>query len=280
MTTKSIPLPSFTSLTPHILFSHRDSTPASLDPALIVLCTWVSASRRNIAKYTSHYAAHYQHTPQPIIESTVTDMVFGTDASQFRAFAPARDLILSTLSASGPGSVLLHVFSNGGAQTASRLLKSIPEKERLQALRAVVFDSCPGKGTLQRSVDAMLFSLPRTWFFAIFGRAIVCALCALLWMMEALFGVENVVSVARRRLLGPRIVGRHVPRVYMYGMKDKMVWWQDVQEHAEEARDRGYIAVDEVKFEDGDHCAYIMRDGDKYWKTVQNIVGTGRRQVN
>ncbi|KAF2224829.1 hypothetical protein BDZ85DRAFT_280047 [Elsinoe ampelina] len=274
------PLPLFHPISPQILYhspppTSHSSPPPPDHPALILLCTWASASRRNIAKYTATYTTLYPSTPILILESTVTDMVFATDASQARAFAPARDVILSTLATAGSGSVLLHVFSNGGAQTAGRLMVSLPVRERERLLKGVVLDSCPGGTGMGRSADAMRASLPRTWVWGVVGWVVVWVVLLGVMVVEVVFGVENVVSVARRRLVDPEVVGREVPRVYLYGKKDKMVWWEDVAAHVREARE-GCERVEEVRFEDGDHCAYIVKNDREYWEAITNLVG-GKR---
>lgn len=274
-------LPGFTRLTPGVLL-HNSSEPSSRSdssPSLIILCTWVSASRRNIAKYTSHYQMLYPLASLLVIESTVKDMVFGTDNSQAKRFAPAREVILAHSNPGKPRSVLLHIFSNGGSQSAGRLLVSLPQQARQVMLRAIVLDSCPGKGTLDRSVEAMVVSLPRTWFFRVFGRLIVYLLCVFVMVMDEVFGVENVVTVAGRRLLDDELIPKHVPRAYLYSRTDKMVWCQDVKEHADQARQKGYAHVGDVMFEQGQHCAHIQKNGTEYWQAVNSVIRSGGTKI-
>ena len=43
-------------------------------PTLIVLCTWMSAHRKHISKYTSHYRLKYPNADLLIIESSIADI--------------------------------------------------------------------------------------------------------------------------------------------------------------------------------------------------------------
>ncbi|KAG8627382.1 hypothetical protein KVT40_004865 [Elsinoe batatas] len=218
--------------------------------------------------YTSRYLDLYPHTPQLVLESTVADMLFASDTSQARAFTPAREVLTR---AEGTGGLVFHVFSNGGAQTLGRLLVSMPRPQGW-VMRALVLDSCPGDGTLRRSADAIMFSLPRAWVFVVFGGIVVYAICAVIRILDLVFGIPSVVRVSRRRLLDVELIGREVPRLYLYGKKDRMIWWEDVRRHAEHARQKGYVTVDEVLFEEGSHCAYVLKDGEEYWHAITSLI--------
>ncbi|PNS20826.1 37S ribosomal protein S24, mitochondrial [Sphaceloma murrayae] len=269
------PFANYQALGPGILYHNTSSATSTgvpstaLSPSLIILCTWVSAPLRAVAKYTSYYEQTHPSSSILVLTSTVNDMVFGTDARQAARFAPARDVILSH--ASQPSGVLLHVFSNGGCQTAGRLLVSLPKEIRKSLLRAVVFDSCPGKGTFGRSARAMMASLPRTWFFRVFGMPIVMVLLLMVMLLDEVFGVDNVVTVARGRMGVGDVIPRRVPRLYLYGRRDRMVKWEDVEDHAKTARRQGCERVQEVIFDDGGHCALIVADSREYWGAVDRI---------
>lgn len=116
-------------------------------PSLVVLCTWMSAHRKHISKYTQQYRQQYPKAEILVIESEVADLTYRTNSSQQARLQPARDVLLSHRSQGAEGhgqrKAVLHIFSNGGSQSAIQLVTSLPKSVRLQAFSAIIFDSCP-----------------------------------------------------------------------------------------------------------------------------------------
>lgn len=260
--------------------------------SLVTLCTWVAASPRHIAKYTDVYRSLFPTASILVLQSSLADMVYRTDGAQQTRLARARDVILSRATTEGQqrsanaheaggndkGSVLLHAFSNGGAQCAGQLAVALPPQQRQCVFRGLVLDSCPGRGTYMRSANAIILSLPKASVARVIGTIIVHLVLVVLFFFDRVAGFENVITCARRRLNSQVLFDRAAPRLYLYSKADEMVWYEDVQEHAAQARENGYESVNEVSFEGSGHCAHATIDGEKYWDAVRSLV-EGRQTI-
>lgn len=245
------------------------------DPSLIVLCTWMSANRKHIAKYTQQHRKQYPDAEVLVIESSVADIIYRPNHTQQERLRPARDILFSHISSQTQDDqrkVLLHVFSNGGAQCALQLVTGLPDDLRLAAFTAVVFDSCPGEATYQQSVRAMILSLPKTAWAKYFGIPLIHIMLCLFYLSFLVPGSENVVSQSRKQLNDPGLFSPLVPRLYIYSKADQLVLYEDVKTHVDDAKQKGYLAVSELLFEASGHCAHAMTHKDEYWKTIDGIV--------
>ena len=204
--------------------------------------------------------------------------------------------------------VVLHAFSNGGVNTATQLLIELRKRlDGPLPLVGVVLDSCPAKGTYWRSYNAMVLSLPPALVSRLLGILAVHFLLILLYTWIAC-GNENPANLMRRTLLDremlchepacsePGIKNKdddgddsHLELLekrkfetgsgtasilpaghlcYLYSKADPLVEWTDIQDHAKEARRRGW-RVTEVLFEGSAHCAHMSRFEEQYATVVQ-----------
>lgn len=204
--------------------------------------------------------------------------------------------------------VALHAFSNGGVNTATQLLIELRKRlDGPLPLVGVVLDSCPAKGTYWRSYNAMVLSLPPGVFSRLLGVLVVHFLLMLLYTWIAC-GNENPASLMRRTLLDREMLchepaciesgtknkdgdGRNShlellekPKFktgsgtasslpagqlcYLYSKTDPLVDWTDIQDHAKEARRRGWRVTD-MLFEDSAHCAHMSRFEKQYTTVVE-----------
>jgi Eukaryotic protein of unknown function (DUF829) len=102
----------------------------SRQPDLIILCSWVNAAPRHIAKYTATYLSLYPSSAQLLITTSLADMSYRPNSTQRSHLAPALSILLSAVeppisppnsTLTPPPRILLHVFSHGGAHTACQL---------------------------------------------------------------------------------------------------------------------------------------------------------------
>lgn len=244
-------------------------TPSSHDaPTLILLCTWVEAHPKHIAKYTDRYCQDFPGASLLVVQTSLVDVLFNAgEKDQQKRLKPAIDIINNTNSSS----IAVHVFSNGGTVTWSHLLKFITAARR-KIIRGIVYDSCPGRATYRRTAHAIIQSLPNKSLRLVLPVVIYPAL--LLPAMLPAFGIENSVTKARARLNDVELGVTDIRRLYIYSEVDDMVWWRDVRDHAEEARRVGCQEVKEVIFADTAHCAHIKADPDKYWGAVHKMLSS------
>ena len=286
--------------------------PSPMSGELVIICTWLGAARKHVAKYTSLYQRVAPGARILLVESDVPILV-SSYARQRDHIQCTASIVLDALAECGhynpvlPASnsnitarspidskdatttrlpkVLLHVFSNGGANTATQLL--IVLRSHLRApipLAGLVFDSCPAKGTYWKSYNAMVLSLPKDAPTRLLGALAVHFLLVLLYAWIA-SGNENPAALMRRTMLDESMVsgaeaghangGNKTLDVarkgcYLYSDTDAMVEWSDISDHAEDARRMGW-KVDEVRFSGSGHCQHLFMYEDRYVKAVEEI---------
>jgi hypothetical protein len=253
-------------------------------PSLVVLCTWMSAHRKHISKYTQQYCKQYPDAEILIVESEVADLTYRTHSSQQVRLKPARDVLLSLTSqhAEGHGQrqAVLHIFSNGGSQSAIQLATSLPESIRLQAFSAIIFDSCPGTATYHRTVQALTLSMPKSPLTKYLGSPILRLVVFLLYLVLFITRAEDAITKIRKQLNDHKLFGPDVPRLYIYSKADQLVPYQDVKSHADDAKAKGYRATSEVLFESSAHCAHAMVHKEQYWEAVAGLLNAGDSEAS
>ena len=248
-------------------------------PSLVVLCTWMSAHRKHISKYTQQYRQQYPKAEILVIESEVADLTYRTNSSQQARLQPARDVLLSHTSQGAEGhgqrKAVLHIFSNGGSQSAIQLATSLPKSIRLQAFSAIIFDSCPGTATYSRTVRALTLSMPKSPLTKYLGAPILRFVVFLLYLVLFVTRAEDAITKIRKQLNDHKLFSPDVPRLYIYSKADQLVPYQDVKSHGDDARIKGYGATSEVVFEASAHCAHAMVHKEQYWEAVAGILKSG-----
>ena len=277
---------------------------------LVIICTWLGAAHKHISKYIALYQRIASGARILLVESNVLILI-SSYVRQCDAIKPAVSAILDTLrecdigAAPSPNTealpkrnkianndnqhssipskseklspqILLHVFSNGGTNTATQLL--IVLNARLQAslpLVGLLCDSCPAEGTYWRSYDAMVLSLPKDLATRFLG-ALACHCILVLLYTWIACGNENPASLQRRTMLDGKTVsagwtgevGGSV--CYFYSKEDRMCLWSDVKRHADQARKLGWD-VREILFEGSGHCGHFSKDEERYAETEKSI---------
>lgn len=237
---------------------------------LIVVCSWVAADPKHIAKYTDRHADEHPDCTLLLIRTSLLDVLLHpTDNTQRPRVRAAVDIINASA-----GPIVFHVFSNGGTVTASQTLRLLA-RDRRAAVRAVVFDSCPGRATYRRTAQAVIASAPKG-LRPILPLIVYLALLPLAVMSRV--GVQDIVTKGRARFNDDDVVPVAARRLYAYSKADTMVWWEDAFHHASEARSAGCVDVREVVFGKSKHCAHIQEDADKYWTAVIDVLGISREE--
>ncbi|KAL2824313.1 hypothetical protein BDW59DRAFT_147793 [Aspergillus cavernicola] len=106
-------------------------SPSTPPTSLIILTTWLSgATPRRIEKYTAGYRHHFPNATILLITTTLPDITLRSVDALRESLKPARGVISDFLThgsevMSMPKSILLHVFSHGGSNTATQLARLI-----------------------------------------------------------------------------------------------------------------------------------------------------------
>lgn len=242
-------------------------------PELVILCTWMLAQPTHITKYIKGYQNLYPSASILMIRSGPLDFVYrgrgGMERRLKAAVAVVRSSILSSATQDSTPKAILQVFSNGGSLQAATLFRAYQKTTGdVFPLHTTVLDSCPGRATFYVAFRVLLLPfggqpsyirLPVTAFLYItFG---------LWWLIMFALRMENPFETLWQGLNDEEQV-KETRRVYVYSDADNMVPWQDIEDHAAEARIQRFN-VELEKFKGSGHVAHVrIGNGGRYWGII------------
>lgn len=248
-------------------------------PALIALCTWLGgATPSRIQKYIDGYRSLYPNSAILLITTRILEISALPFSVLHSRLAPARDAIRRILGLEGDRSrsMLLHIFSHGGCNTAIQLALSLSKDDDClnlaTCLRGIIFDCCPGGAGFGPAYQAAAHSLPPSHPALAKGvekfllYPAVGLITGLQWM-----GWMSSIQNLRSQLNGPAVFGSTAQRLYLYSTADQMVSWEDVESHMAEARARTLGSVEGLAFPRSPHCALVRDNADRYWDAIQRF---------
>ena len=247
-------------------------------PALITICTWLGgATTQRIQKYISGYRALYPNSAILLITTRILEISALPFSVLHSRLVPARDVI-RRFAKEGTDSILLHIFSHGGCNTAIQLALLLQADSNSPAseveignhLSGIIFDCCPGDTSFGRAYQAAAHSLPRSAPAQTVGKALLYPVIGIINGLQQT-GVMSSVQDLRVQLNDPRVFGATAARLYLYSMADQMVRWEDVQSHQKEARSALGCKVEGVAFPDSPHCALVRDHPERYWGEIKRF---------
>lgn len=261
--------PIFDSLGPRMsLYSPPDPAPGQL----VILCTWLGAGKKHIAKYAGGYRGIAPGAKILLIESSVL-IIASPYTRQWEAIKPAAEVVLAVLAESRNASVkpniMIHTFSNGGTNSATQLLIVLQHQLRYALpVTGIMCDSGPARGTYRKSFQSMLLSLPKGLIWRIIGPIIIVFVTNVLFGSQ-LIGWEKPERIYRRTLLDQKFVNcRRI--CYAFSKADTHVDWDDITSHAEEARQKAWD-VRELEFDGTPHCNHISKYRVEYFQAMSRV---------
>jgi hypothetical protein len=248
-------------------------------PVAVVVCAWMDAAPRHIAKYVAAHRELYPATCILVVTVSLGDFMRSSAArcaDMDVAVATLRDAVAASTPPSpspsssqspAPAPVLVHVFSNGGClrlhDLASRYRATAQPQAPLPAA-CVVFDSAPGAPQYRSDVVALMASVPQRprllrLVLAVLVRVAVLVLLCLPSRMR---------TRVRNGLNDPALLSRAAPRCYIYSAEDDAVDAEHVEAHAFEASRAG-LEVATHRFHGSGHVAHMRLDPVRYWDIVR-----------
>jgi hypothetical protein len=241
-------------------------------PDLLILSTWMGAAPKHILKYIIGYQALFPKTPILMFTNTVYDIMTRTTRRYKEKLKPAVRVIREAATSKEDPQILLHLYSNGGANIATSLAYFYNQNFGAPLpITALVLDSAPGVATYRRSIAAMSVGLPRFILLRILGLIVIHFLCVVMWITHHIFKQENAISQIRKQLIDPTLFPLSAPRVYVYSKTDRMVGWKDVEYNAHLAKQNGYEVSTEM-YENTEHVGHLRQDPQRYWAVVKSVL--------
>jgi hypothetical protein len=249
---------------------------------LIILCTWLGAHKKHIAKYIALYEKLAPRTSILLIESAV-GTITPAYSTQRQMMANAVTLVRNVAQAGTTSKILLHAFSNGGSNSASQLLQAYRElTDQAIPLHGMLIDSAPGKGEYWKSYNAIRSTLPRSRVWNILGPAIAHAIP--LWMYTGAWlgfypTFEQLIwdTILDERLWRGSVLGNGDGEAenrrkiaYLWGKMDRVICWEDIVQHSQEARNKMWHVRSE-EFAGSGHCEHFRMHADQYEGVVRDV---------
>lgn len=237
-------------------------------PDLILLCSWLDALPKHIAKYTEGYNALYPHTRILLVTTSFLEMSFNGTKAELARIEPVIEVLLS-----GPPDqkILLEFFSNGGAYTSCYIAREYKARTgRCLPIGAQIQDSSPGQWGYARSISALSMSLPKSFILRWLGYVFLHLFMSWYVVVVRITGQEYFNTVIGRQLNNKMWFDQAAPRLYFYSRTDSMVSWEHIEAHAKEAKVKGYQVTKE-EFVGSAHCGHMMRDPARYWGAVKAV---------
>lgn len=253
-------------------------------PALIILCTWLGgATEKRIEKYTKGYHNLWPRSRILLIRTTLGEYLVQSTNSLRRKLRPAyREIRRVGLEnqcqnkiSSKPEDreLILHIFSQGGGNTATQLLESmnailatLGHQEPLP-LRQIVLDSCPGDPGIYSTFSAGARSLPDNSILRPLGGAVLYILAVGLAGMEATGLRTPLARNMRSQLNDQKVLSAKASRLYLTSEADNIVDSRDVEEHWNQAIAKG-LKADILRFRKAGHCSLVLEDDAAYWGAI------------
>ena len=250
---------------------------------VIILATWLGgASAGRIAVYCRGYQAAYPTASILLLRTVLSDIATKSFAVVQAQLEPARKFLLSAFppqTQHEEGGALLHMFSNGGCNTAvqlSRLLRGkTPSSPFPIPLVGVILDSCPGATNFFKAYSGAVHSIPAVPIPGVnlLGRAFLFPVIGTIYLLQTC-GIVNSAEDLGRELNDPNTFGP-VPRLYLHSKGDSLVAAEDVAAHAAEIGAR--VPVVRELWEVAGHVALPLEDSGRYWSAVKRFVDGPKR---
>ncbi|CAO2654474.1 Nn.00g112070.m01.CDS01 [Neocucurbitaria sp. VM-36] len=263
-------LDGFAKLAPDILLY---TPPDAAVGQLVILGTWMGAADKYIAKYIELHKKQLPMASILLLKSGVSSMVSPYKKQQV-AIEPAMALILGLLEQCKESNtkprILLHMFSNGGINSATHVLIDLNHKRKAPLpLIGLICDSVPTGAGYWKTYNAFMYSFPQRFPTNIAAAMMVHTLLTLLFLSVAMGRYENPEDFWRKAILDKSLIDSN--RIaYVASKADKQTDWRDVVAHAEVARKQGWD-VKEIILEDTPHCNHLKKDPQMYYDLVTRV---------
>ncbi|KAH8815813.1 hypothetical protein F5884DRAFT_194989 [Xylogone sp. PMI_703] len=241
---------------------------SSSPPDVILLIAWLNALPRHISKYAAVYTKLYPNARIIAITTDTLNSIFHSQAVNLHRVAPVLDILYNL---PPDARILVHSFSNGGGTTLCLLAGAYLTKTgKPLPMTALVLDSAPGRARYAASVRAFTVGLPKNVIVKFLGELFFRVLFGVMILYFSVFGGENPIEWLRRRLNERELFDVEAPRLYVYGDRDVMVDWRDVEDHVADARGKGYV-VENLRLEGSGHVSHLVTHEEEYVATVQRL---------
>ncbi|KAI1421829.1 hypothetical protein F5Y12DRAFT_717995 [Xylaria sp. FL1777] len=253
--------------------STRSKTTAT-DPTTILIYGWGDGSPRHVSKYSEGYHALFSSARIVVVINSIFAATTQTLPKRTEAMRPIIDTCFPTKDNESER-VIMHIMSNTGGIYAAATLNAYRERHGQDAVlphHLCVSDSTPGSlnfgSEVWRWSRAMAMGVPK-WFPLPFK--FTQALCAAFLFVANYLAIA--VGIEPSGVHSARIFTEHgyatpkALRLFCYSKEDDLIYWEDLEEQAANARSKGYNTVLE-EFKGSPHVGHMRMHPEQYFGTI------------
>lgn len=261
----------------------QDGEPSCQDPShptTIILYSWGDASKRHVAKYVDGYRQLFPHVKIVLIFSPILKALYQTLEARSRTMIPVIEAVypeaLGKPDSAEKSSerVVLHVMSNTGGINFAATMNAYSKHTGGERFPhdLLVLDSTPGSTHFLPNVGrwsrAMALGAARwfPWPFVV-TQAMAAMFLGCLHGFGWLIGATSAAEFSTTAVNDPRLSQTSVKRLYLYSKEDDIIHWEDIEEHAADARQKGWSVSAEI-FEGTPHVGHMRSHPEQYWAAI------------
>jgi hypothetical protein len=241
---------------------------------LVILATWMGAADKHSAKYAAIYQKLIPTCRILLLKSVVGTMI-SSYRKQERAMESAANAVHEIIEEcedvpEAKPHILLHMFSNGGMNSATNLLVDLSRKRRKSTpLVGLICDSTPTGSSYRKAYASFRYSFPQQFPINVFASLLIHTILILLYASIYAGRYDHPQDYWRKSILDKNLVGSN-SLCYIASKADKLTDWRDVIAHAETARSEGWDVRD-IIYDDTPHCNHLNKDPQAYENAISEI---------
>ncbi|KAI0410009.1 hypothetical protein F4802DRAFT_10518 [Xylaria palmicola] len=251
----------------------RVKTTAS-DPTTILVYGWGDGHPKHVAKYSEGYHALFPSARIIVIINPILAATTQTLPKRTESMMPIIDTCFPTKD-DGSERVIMHIMSNTGGIYAAATLNAYRQRYGPDATlphHLCVSDSTPGSlnfiSEVWRWARAMAMGVPKWFPLPLqFTQALCAAFLCLANYLALAMGIEPSGPHSARIFVEHEYATPKALRLFCYSKEDDLIPWEDLEEQAAIAKDRGYKTVLE-EFKGSPHVGHMRLHPEQYWSTV------------
>lgn len=256
--------------------SDSPSTIPAASPTIVVLYCWGDSNPKHVAKYADGYRQLWPLARLVVVFGPILRAITQTLPQRAHTMAPVVDAVFGGSqdpAAHARERVAVVCMSNTGGINFASTLHVYRERFGVPMPHAMlVCDSCPGNTEFFRNVApwsrAMALGTARffPWPFVV-TQALAVLFLAGIHGLGWVTGNQSAAEFSVNAVNDPEYCVQ-VARLYLYSSADDIISHTDIEEHAADAKSRGYD-VECVTFDDTPHVGHMKGHPEKYWSAIQ-----------
>ncbi|KAF6810123.1 indole-diterpene biosynthesis protein [Colletotrichum sojae] len=244
------------------------------EPDIVLIYGWGDAQLKHVAKFADGYNILFPSSKIIVLTSPLLSGLFRGPQHRHNGILPLLK------EAFGPASeppqkpsVLAHVLSNTGLMYFTAMLEAYKRSfGRPMPHSLVVMDSVPGsmepkKANIGNLADTLAAGAGLPWP-PVITKALIVSSMYVMGTVDLLGIRENPVTVSMRNANDAELATTGARRVYVYSKEDPITLWEAVEEHAADAREKGYAVECELS-EGSGHVEHMRKHPERYWHLVK-----------